>query len=1196
MVREDVPGQRRLVAYAVAANADQPPTGSALRADLREHLPDYMLPSVIVVLDAFPLTPNGKMDRQALPVPEESAAARGAYVAPRDAIEEGVVAIWQEVLGVERLGVEDNFFELGGHSLLATQVMSRLRQNFAAELPLRQLFERPTVAELAQAVRAAGEFSGPPLVVVPRDQPLPLSFAQQRLWFIQTLDPESTAYNMPMPLRAEGDLQVPVLERAMGILIGRHEGLRTRFAVKAGEPLQVIDPPTPFRVPLIDLGGLPEGVRSVAMRRLVKDMAMRVFDLEKGPLFRMDVLRLADEEHVVLLNQHHIISDGWSIHLLMDEVAKLYEAGLEGRSIELPELPIQYADFADWQRSWLRGEVLEAELAFWREVLTGAPPLLELPTDRSRPVVPSLRGGGRDRRVGRELAHGLRELARESRATLFMTLLAAFKVLLWKISGRGDVVVGTPIAGRDRLETEGVVGFFVNSLVLRSRVSAEDSFREVIAQVRELMLGAQSHQHLPFERLVEELAAERDLAYHPLFQVVFAVEKAGQHQASPGFKGVRLVPLDAEGSQAKFDLQMGIDEGEDELNLSMEFAQDLFDGTTIERFLSWFECLLRTVVEAPGQILRDLDPMSIAQRHQLLLEWNDTTGWFPEEASLAALFATQVRCRPEAVAVEHGSTVLTYQRLAQQARGLAGELRRRGMRPGDPVGLCLERSPAMVVATLAIVQAGGAYMPLDVTYPRERLAFMVEDANIRHLVTSKDLVERLPAEAPSALLVEDYWHDVASVDVVSADVASADVASSHLAYIIYTSGSTGVPKGIGIAQRSVSRLVFGTGYLHLGPQDRLSQISNISFDAATFELWGALLRGGTLVILSPDDILDPADLAHHLARRRIGVTFLTTALFNQVARARPAAFQALRAVLFGGEAVDPQWVRAVQSHGAPGRLLHVYGPTESTTFATWFPVVAEVGKDDRTVPIGGPLDNTRLEVMNAVLRVQPLGGAGELCLGGAGLARGYLGRPALTAERFVPDPCGGCGERLYRTGDRVRWQVGGAVEFMGRFDHQVKIRGFRIELGEVEAVLSDHPAVAVGVAMVREDAPGQRRLVAYAVVTNAADPPASNALREDLREHLPDYMLPSVIVVLDALPLTPNGKVDRTALPVPEESDHAREAYLAPRDVTEEGLVAIWQEVLGADRLGVEDNFFELGGHSLLATRVMSRLRDAFSV
>ncbi|HTQ78615.1 MAG TPA: amino acid adenylation domain-containing protein, partial [Thermoanaerobaculia bacterium] len=1193
IVREDEPGDRRLAAYVVrgpeAAGAGE------LREALKQKLPEPLLPSAIVELAALPLTVNGKVDRKALPAPEalRETAEAAAFHPPQGAIEEALCGIWQEILRLPQVGRDESFFALGGHSLLATRVISRVRSSFGVELPLKVLFESPTVAALAAEIgRSQGvEEVASPLTRLPRPEKLPLSFAQERLWFIDQLEPGGAQYNMPSALALDGALNPSALAWALGQVERRHEALRTRFA--AG-PIQVISPPRqPFPLPEIDLSALGERERQETVAELALAEAMRPFDLERGPVWRAALLRLEEERHVLLFTLHHITSDGWSNEVLVREVAHLYGTalGLPGTATAaLPELPIQYADFALWQRQWLAGEELERQLAFWRGQLAGAPPLLELPTDRPRPPILTSAGAHLPFELTGDQTRGLEALAQAAGGTLFMVLLAAFQALLGRYSSQEDIVVGTPVAGRNRLETEGLIGFFVNSLAIRARLGGDPTLADLLAQIRETTLAAFAHQDLPFEKLVGDLQVERSRSHSPLFQTVFVLQNAPAPARE--IPGLRLSPLAVDNGTAKFDLTAILVPAEGRLQGLVEYNRDLFDRATIERVAQHYRTLLARLVEEPTLRLSELPLLSPAERQQLFVEWNDTGPATapPGAGTLPELFAAQVARTPEAVAVATAQEALTYGELHRRADRLARRLHRLGVGPEARVALLLERSPLRITATLAVLTAGGCYLPLDPTAPPERLGFLLQDAKASVVLTEASLAALLPSTAVPLLCLDRLEGGASETTEAAGGFASfPEISPEALAYVMYTSGSTGAPKGVAVPHRGVVRLVREAAYAAFGPDEVFLQLAPYAFDASTFELWGALLHGGRLV-LPPPGTFSLSELGDLLTRHGITTLWLTAGLFHQMAEENLPGLAGLKQLLAGGDVLSPAHVRKVLEDLPGTQLINGYGPTESTTFTCCFPVSGPEALSP-SVPLGRPIAETRVHIADRRLAPAPLGASGELLIGGAGLARGYLDQPDRTAERFVPDPFGGFGQRLYRTGDRVRPRPDGRIEFLGRLDTQVKIRGFRVEPGEVEAVLAAEPGVREAVVLVRQDKPGDRRLVAY--VVGDAD---ALTLREALRRRLPEPLVPAAIVHLDSLPLNANGKVDRAALPAPEELEPHGEEPLAPRSPLEEVLAGIWAEVLGRKRVGSEDDFFALGGHSLLATQVISRVRSSLGV
>ena len=1185
-VREDAPGDQRLVAYVVPAGAETP-TPAALRAFLQATLPDYMLPSAVVTLPALPLTPSGKVDRRALPAPDLGEPEGGASLAPRTPVEEVLAGIWADVLGRERVGVADNFFELGGHSLLATRVMARVCDLFQVEMPLRRLFETPTVAGLAKGIeitrRAAQGPSAPPIRPVPRGGPLPLSFAQQRLWFLGQLEPDSPVYNIPWAVRLAGPLDDAALHQALDAIVARHEALRTTVVAPDGMPVQVIGAPRPVNLSTVDLRAWPDADREAELQRRLREEARRPFILGRDLMVRAALFRLGEGDHVLLLVMHHIASDGWSMGGFFRELTALYAALARGRPPALPELPIQYADYAVWQREWLQGEELETQLAYWRRQLAGNPPALELPTDRPRPSVQSLAGARRRVVLPRPLADALAALSRREGATLFMTLLAAFAALLHRYTGQDDIVVGSPIAGRTRTETEGLIGFFVNTLVLRNDLSGDPTFRELLGRVREGALGAYEHQDVPFERLVEELRPERSLGRSALFQVLFALQNAPV--APLDLPGLRVQPLELDSGTAKFDLSLQMMAAAEGLRAVLEYNTDLFDAATVTRLLEQLRTLLEGIAADPDRPLSALPLVTAEERHQLLITWNATASAYPRDACLHHLFEAQVARTPEAVALAWDGGAMPYAELNARANQVAHRLRALGVGPDVLVGVCLDRSPDLIVALLGILKAGGAYLPLDPEYPPDRLTFMLQDAVPAVCLTTTALADRLRATGLPVLRLDAEAPALAAHPTTDPPPAAT---GDSLAYVMYTSGSTGLPKGTLIPQRGVVRLVMATDYVHFGPDEVFLQFAPIAFDASTFEIWGALLHGARLV-LAPPGCTALADLGALLRRHRVTTLWLTAGVFHHMVDHHLEDLAAVPQILAGGDVLSPSHVHKLLALPGARRLINGYGPTENTTFTCTHTLTAPE-QVTGPIPIGRPIANTRVYVLDPHGQPAPLGVPGELYIGGDGLARGYLNRPELTAERFVPDPFGPPGGRLYRTGDLVRWRPDDTLAVLGRNDTQVKIRGFRVECGEVEAVLARQPGVREAVVVALEDVPGEKRLVAY-VVPTVPPGPAPAALRAALRDHLPDYMVPAAVVVLDALPLNPNGKVDRGALPAPTlPPSEDGGAPAAPRDALEIVLAQVWERVLGLRPVRPLDNFFDLGGHSLLAVRLLAAI------
>jgi amino acid adenylation domain-containing protein len=1029
---------------------------------------------------------------------------------------------------------------------------------------------------------------------------LPASYAQERLWFLEQLRPGTAAYNMPAALRLRGPLDVGALEQSLGEIVRRHEALRTTFVAVEGRPFQVIAEARAVRLPVVDLAGLAEAEREAEALRLANEEAHRPLGLARDLLLRASLLRLGEREHVLLLTLHHIASDGWSMGVLSRELAALYEVFSRGQPSRLPELPLQYADFAAWQRAWLQGETLGIQLAYWKRQLAGAPPALELPIDRPRPLVLSSRGGRHPFTLPRDLADSLQVLGRQDGATQFMTLLAAFQVLLSRYTGGDDIVVGSPVAGRTEPETERLIGLFVNTLVLRTDLSGDPTFRELLGRVREVCLDAHAHQDLPFEKLVEELQPDRDLSRSPLVQVLFALQNAPREALRMG--GLEVSGMAVDRATAKFDLSLSMSETQQGVRGMLAYGADLFEAATIERLAGHYRTLLEEVAANPERRLSELPLLTEGERHQMLVEWNATAAEYPRDCCVHELFDAQVERTPEAVAVTCEDQHLTYRELNRRANQLGHYLRGLGVGPEVAVGICVERSLEMLVGLLGILKAGGAYVPLDPTYPKERLAFVLNDTRVTVLVTQERFVSRLPAQLAEVLRIDVDWPSIAQQPETN---PSSGVTPENLAYLIYTSGSTGQPNGVLIAHRGLvnHNLAVAEQY-GLRASDRILQFSSISFDISVEEIFPSWISGGAVVLRSDDMLGSVGTFLRSIEQERITVLNLSTgywhALVRELSVSRDPLPEQLRLMVVGGEAASPAGFSTwLELGGDSVRWLNTYGPTETTVVATVHEPASlrQAGTAPEMLPIGRPIANTRVYLLDRHQQPVPIGVPGELHIGGAGLARGYLDRPGLTAERFIPDPFGDePGGRLYRTGDRARYGPDGQIEFLGRLDDQAKLRGFRVEPGEIETVLARHPGVREAAVVVREDEPGDRRLVGY-LVLGPDRVPAVSELRSFLGERLPEYMVPSELVVLDALPRSPNGKLDRAALPAAGSARRGlEEAFVAPRTSVEELLAEIWAEVLGLERVGVSDDFFELGGHSLLAIQVVSRVRDALRV
>ncbi|WP_395603814.1 non-ribosomal peptide synthase/polyketide synthase [Pseudomonas sp. B21128] len=1209
VVAQDGPTGAQLVGYVVPSSSaalnveDEADLRAALKASLKAELPEYMVPAHLLFLAQLPLTPNGKVDRKALPAPDAS-QLQSTYIAPQTATQHTVAEIWQTVLKLEQVGLGDNFFELGGHSLLVTQVISRVRQALSVQVPLRTLFEHSTLADFVAALGVEQAHQEPPIVALPRSQPLTLSYAQERQWFLWQLEPTSTAYHVPAALRLRGELDLPALQRSFDALIARHESLRTCFVEEQGQTLQVIQAQATLELAVEDIAG---ELDDCAQQALVAAETLHLFDLHKGPLLRVKLLRMAADDHALIITLHHIVSDGWSMGIMVDELVALYAAYSANKTAQLPALPVQYADYAVWQRQWMEAGERERQLSYWTAQLgDGEQPLLELPTDRPRPSEQSYRGARQDIALSAELAAGLKHVAQRENVTLFALLLASFQTLLHRYSGQTDIRVGVPVANRNRVETEGLIGFFVNTQLLKAEFDSQQTFRSLLQQVKRTVLDAQAHQDLPFEQLVDALQPERSLSHSPLFQVLHN----HQSQARQGSGATRLPQITIEGLNwtshtAQFDLTLDTFESADNVWAELTYATDLFDATTLQRLAQHWTNLLHSIVADCTLRIAELPLHDNAERQVTLLQWNPAVADFPSDACLHQLIEAQAERTPQAIAVTCAEQTLSYGELNSRANQLAHKLIASGVGPDVRVGLAVERSLEMLVGLLAILKAGGAYVPLDPSYPQDRLSYMIGDSGIELLLTQSHLLERLPVPDCVRSLMLDQEHD--GLESYSDNNPQVCMSADNLAYVIYTSGSTGQPKGTLLAHRNVLRLFEATdSWFDFGPQDVWSLFHSYAFDFSVWEIFGALLYGGKLVVVPYEVSRSPEDFHALLCREGITVLNQTPSAFKQLmqvacAPEHAAAQPSLRYVVFGGEALEVKSLRPwFERFGdqAP-QLINMYGITETTVHVTYRPLSMADLQREASSPIGEPIPDLSWYLLDGDLNLVAKGCIGELYVGRAGLARGYLNRPDLTALRFIADPFAADGGRLYRTGDLARYRADGVIEYVGRIDHQVKIRGFRIELGEIEAQLLQQAAVRQAVVLAQPGLGGQQ-LVAWLVPDDVALLEASPAeqsqwrdnVRAQLKENLPDHMIPAHLLLLAQLPLTGNGKLNRSALPALDASQ-AQQAYQAPRSELEQRLAAIWQDVLKLPQVGLNDNFFELGGDSIISIQVVSRARQA---
>ncbi|OKH38899.1 non-ribosomal peptide synthetase [Calothrix sp. HK-06] len=1225
VVREDVAGDKRLVAYIIPNLTKQSEIVYQVRDYLKQQLPDYMIPAAFVVLESFPLTNNGKIDYRALPAPNFT-SIQSNYVAPQTPTEKILADIWRQVLKVDNIGINDNFFELGGHSLLATQVISRIRQTFNQEIPIHLFFEYFTIGQFSQHLDITDTTDKNLLIPViePRQQleNLPLSFAQQRLWFLDQLQPNSTAYNLVYSFKIQGLLNIGALENSIANIIERHELLRTNFINIDGQALQVInDWSNNFNLPIINLQLLPDDKREIEALKIIKQEIERPFNLAKDVLFRAQVLQLSSETYILVFNIHHIIFDGWSFGVLFAELNASYIAYCEGSTSSFTKLDIQYADFTLWQRKWLTGGILESQFNYWKQQLSGTLPILELPTDRPRPRVQTYNGATKSFVLSLELTTKITSFAQKEGVTLFMTLLTAFKVLLCRYSGQEDVIVGTPIAGRNRREIEGLMGFFVNTLALRTDLSENPSFRELLLRVRRICLEAYTHQDVPFEQLVEVLQPVRNLSHTPIFQVMFALQNASMGELELPNLSVEVVePLV---KTAKFDVTLSMEERNGQLIGEWEYNTDLFDDSTIERMLNNFQVLLTGILSDSEQNIWQL-PLITEEQNQLLLAWNQNEVDFSNKY-IHQLFEEQVEKIPDAVAVVFESEEITYQELNQRANQVAHYLQKLGIGANKLVGLCLEPSIARIIGLLGIFKAGGVYLPLDPVYPQERLSFMIEDSEVSILLTQKSLADKLFINSLQVVNLDADWLHIATE---STNNLPSCVTEDNLAYIIYTSGSTGTPKGVLISHQAIAYHCQNIiQHYQLNSSDRILQFASLSFDVSLEQTLPTLTVGATLFIVDTK-LLTPSEFHQKLIDYGLTVVdlppvYLTQWLQSLDEKTFVTPINQLRLVICGGEALPPETLRIWYKCSMTGvRLINAYGPTEATITAITFTVPEDITPIEfyTNTPIGRPLPNRKVYILDSYKNLAPIGAAGELYIGG-GLAQGYLNRPELTAERFIFHSFNNEPEaRLYKTGDLARYLPNGDIEYLGRIDNQVKIRGFRIELGEIETLLNQHPNIKEAKVITREYIPGDQRLVAYVIANSVENltpqPPSlggkgeytcsplligeglgerfSSQVRDYLKQQLPDYMIPAAFVVLQSFPLTPNGKIDYHALPTPDFSA-SQSNYVAPITHTQKIIANIWRQVLKVENISIHDNFFELGGHSLLATLLISRIRQTFN-
>jgi amino acid adenylation domain-containing protein len=1180
--------EKRLVAYFTKKEGSELGV-EALRAHVRAALPEYMVPSAFVALESIPLTPNGKVDRKALPAVELEAYGVQQYEAPQGEIEEVLAGVWRSVLRIERVGRDDNFFELGGHSLLAVQLVSRIRESLGRDLALRELFAHSTVRGLAKQLAGASEVEVTAIDRADRNEPLPLSYAQQRLWFIDQLENGGSAYHIPGAVRLKGGLDRKALRRALDTIVERHEALRTVFEAVDGGAVQKIEEGKVFALSEIDLSGLLGAEREAEVGRQVAEEAAAAFDLSKGPLIRGRLLCISEQEHVLLITMHHIVSDGWSVGILLEELAGLYSAFQAGNPVNLASLPIQYADYAVWQRQWLQGEVLSQQLDYWKTQLSGVPALLELPTDRARPVVQSYRGGSIEFGLGVELSGQLKQLCRQQDVTLFMALYAGFAVVLSRLSGQEDVVIGTPVANRQRTEVEGLIGFFVNTLALRARLGEDVSIAELLEQVKGMTLGAYSHQEVPFEQVVDAIQPPRSMSHSPLFQVMLALQNTAQGEFKlPGLSlELQGTPLNAE----KFDLTVSLQEVGEEIVGNFSYAADLFDGPTIERWVSYFKTALACMTQDATRRIDTIELLTEGEKEVRRLA--NATDAERFTCHLHTGFVETALRTPDKVALEYSTGQMTYGELLGRSCKLAEQLLSQGARPNQLIAVVMERGWEQVVAVLGILISGSAYLPIDPRWPIQRRAHLLEQGDVTIAVTYDALNE--DSEWPAAikricLSSQDTFENISTCPVIRQSI-------DDLAYVIFTSGSTGVPKGVVIDHKGAVNTVLHINRLFdVTSKDKVLAVSELNFDLSVYDIFGLLAAGGAVVIPDVELARDPDHWRAMVKRHEVTIWNSVPQLMNMLMDTADIdgsdGVSPLRLVMMSGDWIPVPLPDRIKAKSPSTAVISLGGATEGSVWSIYYPI-EKVDLNAESIPYGKALPNQQMYVLNKQLQLCADRIAGDIYIGGMGVALGYWKNETQTKAQYIRHPQSG--ERLYKTGDLGRYRSDGNIEFLGRNDKQVKLRGFRIELGEIESQLSRHPHIKEAVVIVREDTPGDRRLVAY-FTSSDGETPSAETLRAQLKTGLPEYMVPSAFVSIPILPLTPNGKLDRKALPTPEFGSSDSASYEAPQSETEELVATIWRELLHVKTIGRHDDFFKMGGHSLLAMTLLVRIKAVLSI
>ncbi|MEM9819585.1 MAG: amino acid adenylation domain-containing protein, partial [Bacteroidota bacterium] len=1186
LAKKDPSGTKQLVAYVVPANGQF--DKAQIQNELKTHLPEYMVPAMMMEIEKMPLNANGKIDKRALPEPDTSNIASKEYVAPTSETEQKIAKIWQELLEVEQVGINDDFFELGGHSLLATRVISELRTQLNIEVAIRDMFQHTNVKDLAIFIdQQAPESDLPKIKIQPRPERIPLSYAQERLWFVDRLQ-GSVQYHIPMILKVSGDLNLELFEYGFKEVIDRHELLRTVIKEENGVSYQEIIDSDNWSMDLIQD---PKYFDRKVLDPLINELVGRPFNLSEEYPIRVHMIQLNEAgEYLFIANLHHIATDGWSNSIMVDEFVQFYTAMEKGEKAALPPLPIQFADYAIWERQTHDKSALEKQLDFWMEQLNGVSQL-DLPTDYPRPALQSFRGGTEAMAFSKELSDQIVDFANQYDVTPFMVFLAAFKNLLYKYSGQEDICIGSPIAGRTIKEVESLIGFFVNTLTLRSQIDPEMSFLDLLSTVKGTLLDAYANQLVPFEQIVERLGVERDLSRTPIFSITLSYQNTPDTKEK-SLGNIRFEGMDSDNLEitTQRDLSVFVEESPHGFIVAMNYCIDLYKGSTITQMMEHFSMLLSAIIKDPEQKIGHLSMTTPEERNQLLLGFNDTALPYPGDQSIIDLFEAQVAKTPEHTALVCKGQSWTYQELNKKANILAQLLKEEfELGKGDFVGIMMPRSEWMIIALLGILKTEAAYVPLDLSHPSDRKAFVAEDTDLKALILlSENIFDVTTLDVPGLAIdiqfseFEEQFPD---------EAPEREGGSQHPAYVMYTSGTTGKPKGIVVRQQNVVKLAKESNEIAIFDHDRVLQWSNFAFDGSVYEIFASLLSGASLHLIPGQDASDPIQLAKHIKEQELTVAFITTALFNALVDFEASSLQPLRKILFGGEMVSTQHVAKALEVLGTEKVIHVYGPTETTVYASYHPIQSCEGN---TVPIGKPLSNTQIYIVDKNGDHAGIGVVGEVWIGGDGVASGYLNRPKLTADKFIDNPFAPHSGSIYKTGDLARFLPDGNIEFIGRRDSQIKMRGYRIELGEIEAALNQNPAVQQAHVSAQKDPSGTKQLVAYIVAQGDFNP---DTLKSTLKTKLPEYMVPAIMVELEALPLTPNGKVDKKALPAPDVANMSQKEYVAPRNEIEAKVAAIWKVLLElTEDISIHHDFFELGGHSLLATRVISEVRDQFNV